>query len=685
MHLSNIKVKNFRALEDIQVDFNSKVSVIVGPNAAGKTTVLEAIRLLKALLAPRVPNEAQSVLQSLGASSPHLPNRIRNQAIARDPTKEVVIGCRFLLSEGEYEALIRGVDAMARELVQAQLGQNFAAPEALIAYLASAQGKQMLTSARSDLEAGLARINGNRICHLELTISPNVGITASSDPVELQFVAYLERRLPPYKTAFTYFPADRALPAGDQPVQLGGPDAAQQLESYNSQPQLKFNRLKSTIFSNSIMSNDRSSPNTLAEQFRNIFEGILKGRKLHGFGVNEIGLLSVTIEDTETGRIFDLDGMSSGEKGLILTFLLIDQSVEEGGMILFDEPELHLNPAVCKDLLSYLIEQYVITRNLQVLLCSHSPEILAGAFDNEHCSLYHLISSNTLSKVRPQDEATVNAALHRLGATESENLLYRGIVFVEGPDDIALLEAGFPTLLRRYKLKQASGRKEIEKAIVKIQAEEPNRSAIQPTYFIFDRDDEPTILSSTESARVLQWQRRCLENYLIDLDTITDLLMKAEVVRKPYDNQGSVNRLLKDTAFEQLEELAARKVYNRYQFAGLGIRRDDVSQESINQTAEILASRIAKVKKQVCDINILAWKKQFLADVETEKKLLEKDWETSWISNCDGKRLFDDLKNKISLKTSLKRFKVQLMKDMALSRSDSWKVIESDIRGLLDT
>ena len=45
MHLINVKIKNFRAIEDIHVEFDSRVNVIVGPNAAGKTTVLEAVRL----------------------------------------------------------------------------------------------------------------------------------------------------------------------------------------------------------------------------------------------------------------------------------------------------------------------------------------------------------------------------------------------------------------------------------------------------------------------------------------------------------------------------------------------------------------------------------------------------------------------------------------------------------------
>lgn len=654
MHLTSIKIKNFRALEDIHAEFTSSVNVIVGPNAAGKTTVLEAVRLLKALLAPRMPNEAAAVLQSLGASSPHLPNRFRIQAIAREPEKDVLIGCRFLLGESELEALTNSADAISRAIVQGQLGQNFSAPEALVAFLASQQGKGMLEAARAGVVAALAKVKSTRRCYLELTLSPTAGITASSDPMEMQFVAFLERRLPPYKTSFTYFPADRALPAGEQGVQLGGPDAAQQLESYNSQPQLKFNRLKNTIFSASIIGDDRTSPDALRGQFSSIFDGILKGRRLSSFGVNEIGLLTVLIEDTETGRVFDLDGMSSGEKGLILTFLLIARSVEQDGMILLDEPELHLNPAVCKDLLSYLIEQYVIPRNLQVLVCSHSPEILAGAFDNERCALYHLISSTTLSKVRPQDELTLNDALRRLGSNESENLLYRGVIFVEGPDDIALLDAGFSSLLRRYKLKQATGRKEVEKAIKKIQAAEQAGSMAQPTYFVFDRDEEPTHLTSSTSAKVLQWKRRCLENYLIDLDSISDLLMDAEVVRTPYTNQGEVSRLLRELAFQQLEEVAARRVYGRYQFAGLGMRKDDVSGHSIGETADVLIGRIEQVKQQVADIDPTQWKQNFLTAVEREKHELQAVWETSWMTDCDGKRLLEDLSKRVQLAISVK-------------------------------
>lgn len=683
MHIKSIKIQNFRALEDIFVEFDSKVNVIVGPNAAGKTTVLEAVRLVKGLLAPRTPNEASQVIQSLGLASPHLPNQLRVKAIARDDQKPVVIGCNFSLGQSELTTLVPAVDTIATSMVESQVGQAFAAPGALISFLSSPQGKQMFDAAKEQIQKALVKVQTTKCCYLELTLTSNSGARSTGDVNEMQMVAYLERRLPPYKTSFTYFPADRALPAGEQPVQLGGPDAAQQLESYNSQPATKFNRLKNTIFSAAILGEDSGTGNTLQSQFESIFKGILKGRKLVSLGVNEIGFLSVMIQDSENGRVFDLDGMSSGEKGLILTFLLIARSVAEDGLVLLDEPELHLNPAVCKDLLAYLVAEYVVPRNLQVLICSHSPEILAGAFDNDYCSLYHLMSSTNLTKVRAQDELTLAAALKRLGASESENLLYKGVIFVEGPDDVALLEAGFPTLLRRYKLKFATGRKEIEKSIRDLQSAEKTIASSASTYFIFDKDDTPTSLISSNSVKVLQWDRRCLENYLIDLDVVSDLLMDQEVTKKPFTNTGEVSQLLRKLAFQQLDELAARKVYSKYLFEDVGIRRDDIFNKSVDMIAQTLNARIQKVQQQLAQINHQTWNSEFKLAVETERKLLEAIWETNWSVDCDGKRLLEDLIKEVPLNLSLKRFKVRLMKEIAVKQYSSWKAVEGYLKTLL--
>src|SRR5256885_16106768 len=73
--------------------------------------------------------------------------------------------------------------------------------------------------------------------------------------------------------------------------------------------------------------------------------------------------------------LFPYTTLFRSEKGLILTFLIIARAVEKRGLILLDEPELHLNQAVCKSLLGFLLDEYLVPKDIQAIICSHSPEI----------------------------------------------------------------------------------------------------------------------------------------------------------------------------------------------------------------------------------------------------------------------------------------------------------------------
>lgn len=683
MHLSALRIQNFRALEDIRVEFDNRVNVIVGPNAIGKTSVLEAIRLTKALLFPRTQNESMQALFALGASSPHLPQQLHLDAIARDPHRPTVISCRYQLSDEETSWLKQQQHQLAMQLVRSRMGQSFANASTFIAFVASEQGKREVAQAQDEISRSLDSIAalGNR-CNIEVSFSEQQGANSSGDSVANTLLAALDQRHPPNRTIFSYFPADRALPAGEQPVQLGAADAAAQIESHNSQPQTKYARLKNMIFGALVMSDtDRTQ---LLNEFGRIFSGILRGRKLVGVGINEIGFLSIKIQDTETGRTFDLDGMSSGEKGLILTFLLIELSVVQDGLILLDEPELHLNPLVCRELLGFIVDSYAVRKNLQAIICSHSPEILAGAFDRDECSLYHLVSETMLTKVRRQDQVSVAEALRHLGTSESEGLLYKGTIFVEGPDDVGLLEAGFGSLLRRYKVKDLGGRNEVEKQIALLQEAELKGEQLPPRYFIFDRDDAPSNLKSSQSIKVLQWDRRCLENYLIDVDVLTDLLTNKEIVKTPLANQGEVIRALYDLAFEQLDEVVAKQVYGQYRYASPGMRLNEVQGKSLEQISETLLARLLSIKDQVNQIDPTSWTNEFRGRCEEEKRRLEQIWEAKWQTLCDGKRLFHDLSHRLTLNMNSKRFKLRVIGTMRETPpSENWRSVESLLKDLL--
>jgi putative AbiEii toxin of type IV toxin-antitoxin system/uncharacterized protein DUF4435 len=436
-------------------------------------------------------------------------------------------------------------------IVQSRLGQQFANPETLVSYLSSDHGRQSSEQATKDVDDALMKLNANGTCKLSLTVSASPSPLQGGDPISQLFLSLLEQSLPPNKTLFSYFPADRAMPVGEVPVQLGGAEAASQMESHNSQPQLKYHRLKSTLFSAVVAGSADSSQ--MEADFRLIFGSLLKELKFSRIGISNIGTMSILVEDFR-GRQFQMDHMSSGEKGLILTFMTIARTLEQGGIVLLDEPEQHLNPAVCKELLPFLIEHYAVEKDIQFIICSRSPEILAGAFGAERCSLWHIISANQSTKLRLKDQDAAEEALRHLGTSQSENLIYKGLVFVEGVDDVEILETGFVELLARHKIIDMGGRPEIEKTIAKLQASEGEARSGSKRYFIFDRDKKPTSLGDSRNVKVRQLDRYCIENYLIDVDVIVDFLLNRDYCI-PIETYSRGVDLIKRLAMSQIDEV----------------------------------------------------------------------------------------------------------------------------------
>jgi AAA15 family ATPase/GTPase len=102
MKLIYLKVQNFRALEDIEIEFGNVANIVCGPNASGKSTIFEAIRLVRAVLAPRLQNEAQLVLIQLQALSQHYPQAgILADALTGDHGKPLIIEANFKLDDPE--------------------------------------------------------------------------------------------------------------------------------------------------------------------------------------------------------------------------------------------------------------------------------------------------------------------------------------------------------------------------------------------------------------------------------------------------------------------------------------------------------------------------------------------------------------------------------------------------------
>lgn len=682
MKIRTLQITNFRGLSQINCEFDKPTNVIVGPNAIGKTTLLESVRLAKALLMPRYSQEGQQVLNSLGAISQHpqLANYLNYASLSRNQHEPVIIAMTLELSHEEISYIKSSQNEVAFEMLRGRLARTDDQGQlALTQYLSSEEGRSQFQTVVGEVERRLDNLQAPHLVPLKLSMDRVRGQIGGSDNFAQCLITVLERRYPPHLALFSYFPADRAFPSGEVNIQIGSGEATNQIQSHLGNASGKYQRLKQTIVNNLLLS--ELDQTTVRQDFELVFQRLLPGKALVGLSISPVGALTVAIEESATGKVFDIDSMSSGEKGLILTFMLLRRSLASGGIALLDEPELHLNPAVCKNIIPFLSEFIAKDTDVQILLCTHSPEILGAAFDHPECGIHHLRSHRDATKIYERDSREVFDALRRLGTTAAETLFSRGNVFVEGEHDATVLEEGFYEQVMGYKITTLGGRVAVEKEISTLQDADRRGELDKLNCFIFDLDRAPSDLEDTEMVKVLQWDRYCLENYLLNRKLLFDELTELRV--SDLGSRGTFEQRIIDLAVAQLNEVVAKEVYSRLEPQNAGLRSSDVVRKSYEDIGEVLSNRLQEIKSALDDFDKIGWKQEFVRNCELRHSDLKEEWRDEWIKLCSGKRLLNDLYEEYTIRTSKMDLKRRLVRRMRNEESEEWTLIRSKIRDAL--
>jgi len=371
--------------------------------------------------------------------------------------------------------------------------------------------------------------------------------------------------------------------------------------------------------------------------------------------------------------------MSSGEKGLVLTFLTLRLSSKNNTVVLLDEPELHLNASVCSRLVKFIRDYCVNGNGLQLFVCSHAPEVVRDAFEDQTCKLYHLRSSTDLSPVLQQDSGEVFEILNRLGSSTADVLFSRGTVFVEGEHDAAILQSGYGSILQGYKIQSLGGRTEVEKEIPRLQGLERDDKLERKQLFLFDRDRSVTNLSSSDLIKVHQLERYCIENYLLD-DTILFDAISAHS-NKFSESRGTFPKLLEEIALSQLSKFVITKTYSSLEPENGGMRAKEINQLNFDDAACVLWERLSKIQEQVKELDKDSWISNFTQLCSAEKTSAETAWLSDWRKLASGKEIFDELYVRFEIRMKKVEFKKLIMNQMKEKQTDTWRVLHS----ILDT
>ena len=203
------------------------------------------------------------------------------------------------------------------------------------------------------------------------------------------------------------------------------------------------------------------------------------------------------------------------------------------------------------------------------------------------------------------------------------------------------------------------------------------------TCFIFDLDRRPKDAKSSALVRVLQWDRYCLENYLIKnrkllFDELTDCGVP------DLGSRGTFESRVMELALTQLRELVAKQVYEASEPDNPGLRPFEIAGKTYEEMASILTERLVRIQSHLSAFSPADWSQTFVKQCELQMNAQKESWQDDWSVLCSGKRLIDDIYQSYSIRIAKFDLKRRLVKRMKLEQTDDWRLIKGKIREALE-
>lgn len=131
---------------------------------------------------------------------------------------------------------------------------------------------------------------------------------------------------------------------------------------------------------------------------------------------------------SKDGRDINISQTSSGEKEILNFILSIYSMGISNGLIIIDEPELHLHPKWQKVLFE-MLSDISVNRNNQFILATHSSSFID---DNSilHITRMYKDITNSSKHVKLNRDYEITQGLHIINSTNNEKLLFSDSVFL---------------------------------------------------------------------------------------------------------------------------------------------------------------------------------------------------------------------------------------------------------------
>ena len=655
MKIVSLRVENFRAINRVELSDLQDMIVIAGPNGCGKSCILDSIRLFKSVYGGYQPNEWQQWFGEFQIDFQRNPQQMAY--LLRDRSRPSVIEASIELAVEEVDFIRKEIQPMLEDLVWKtlfpglqQIGLH--ARPGLAAELRAHKPtvdqrvKALLPSVLMQLECGV--LLG------QLMIQPT-GAVQTTDNVllEIVFSSFLPKRI----GLIDYHGSHRNY--GRE--QLGGinlnldqeEDKFRTASLYNYAN--KYANIKSEMAAEYVRQAliekmlGRTAPTAqaapLSETLQELFKIFFPGKRFLGPVPTEEGSLNFPVE-VEGGAIHDINELSSGEKEVLFGYLRLRNSAPKYSVILLDEPELHLNPALVRGLPQFYLKRLSLELGNQIWLVTHSDAFLREAAGHDRLRVFHMQyaaasgdSGNQVHEIQPGEEVEAiilemvgDLAAYRPGAK---------VVFFEGEDsefDLNVVSRLFPAFEKEVNLVSGGNRSRVETLHKTLERSVQAGKIPIKIYSVVDKDSGAEIDSSGELRRHYSWDVYHIENYLLDARFISEVLKNMDVHHNDVASVDGIERRLTQIAEAQMGQLISHKI--RTEINSELVRELDLS--SNPRSDDIGTALHSSVEKSIQQVQRLAGTKLRVEEirkrVDQEREVLSKSLsEGDWKKHFKGR------------------------------------------------
>ncbi|WP_066527493.1 AAA family ATPase [Sphingobium sp. EP60837] len=303
----------------------------------------------------------------------------------------------------------------------------------------------------------------------------------------------------------------------------------------------------------------------MTQTMKELFQTFFPDKEFKGPTPTSDGNLSFPVI-TGAGTTHDLDDLSAGEKEILYGYLRIRNSAPKYSIILLDEPELHLNPRLIRNLPEFYRKHLGQALNNQIWLVSHSDALLREAVGKPGFDVFHMQPVSLQNSAGHITPVVGYNQLKPLSATKDVDIALtdlvgdlatyepgrKAIIFEGGGDtdfDQSMTLRLFPEIGKKINLISGSNKSKV-KALHEVLNRAYERGDLKTSFFaIVDKGFE----EADESSRAIKrytWNVYHIENYLLHEESICHVV----------NSLSATNTLTPEKVIEDLRSAARETV-----------------------------------------------------------------------------------------------------------------------------